>query len=270
MQGRLVEKYKGRYQAFHPFLWEDEFKVANSLGLKSIEIIADYQNEELNPIFQGKKELHNLKKVSSENGVEILSICADYFMKYQLIDKNNFRLNEQSLTKAKKLIENSAFLGIKTIVIPLVDESSIINSWFNDNLLESFNKILRIFEEFNVDASFELDLPPKDALMFIESMGSTNAKINYDIGNSASLGYSIHEELRTYGHLINDIHLKDRVKNGGSVVLGNGDADFKTLFDFIYKTNFKGPIVMQAYRDDKGIDIFKEQLNWIRKEFINR
>ena len=94
MQGRLVEKYNGRYQAFHPTLWEDEFKIASSLGLKSIEMIADYENEDLNPIFQNENSLNYLNDISNDTGVKVLSICADYFMKYQLINNSDFGINK--------------------------------------------------------------------------------------------------------------------------------------------------------------------------------
>ena len=42
-------------------------------------------------------------------------------------------------------------------------------------------------------------------------------KVNYDTGNSASLGYDIKEEFAEYGNLISDIHIKDRLVNAGSV-----------------------------------------------------
>ena len=170
----------------------------------------------------------------------------------------------------KKLVENSAYLGIKNVVIPLVDESSIKDFWENKELNESFVKIMHIFEEFNIEASFELDLAPKDIVTFINNIGSNKAKINYDIGNSAAHGYNIYEELSSYGHLINDIHLKDRAYKGGPVFFGTGKAEFGVLFDYIYETKFRGPIVMQSYRDDKGIDIFKKQLNWLKEGYIRK
>ena len=39
MQGRLLPKYQGRYQA-HPIgYWEDEFEIAASIGIDLIEFI---------------------------------------------------------------------------------------------------------------------------------------------------------------------------------------------------------------------------------------
>jgi len=44
MQGRLVPKYQGRYQAFPIGMWQDEFKVAKECGLDLIEFILDFND----------------------------------------------------------------------------------------------------------------------------------------------------------------------------------------------------------------------------------
>ena len=85
----------------------------------------------------------------------------------------DFSINKKSHEVLKKLVENSAYMNIKNVVIPLVDESSIKNCFENNKLIESFNKIMRIFEEFNIEASFELDMPPKDVITFIDNIEST-------------------------------------------------------------------------------------------------
>ena len=46
-----------------------------------------------------------------------------------------------------------------------------------------------------------------------------------------SLGYDIDEEFKSYGYKISDIHIKDRVLNGGPVILGSGNVNFN-----IFKT----------------------------------
>lgn len=268
MQGRLLEKYNGRYQAFHPDLWQDEFRIASEIGLTSIELIADYENEDVNPLFQDAKALSHLLSLSDDTGVKIRSICADYFMKYHLIDRSDGSLSRRSFEVMEKLVENGSYIGVENIVIPFVDESSIKNIFNTEKLVRSIQKVTDIFQGTSVEASFELDLPPKDVLSFVEALDRKNAKINYDIGNSAALGFSIKEELRTYGDLINDIHLKDRKFGAGPVIFGAGEADFGVLFDHIYTTNFTGPIVMQSYRDHDGLQVFKEQLQWITERYI--
>ena len=41
MQGRLVPKYQGRYQAFPISYWQDEFTIAQECGIDLIEFILD-------------------------------------------------------------------------------------------------------------------------------------------------------------------------------------------------------------------------------------
>ena len=95
-------------------------------------------------------------------------------------------------------------------------------------------------------------------------------KVNYDIGNSAGLGFNMVEELDQYGHHISDIHIKDRLLNGKSVLLGQGNANFELFFDTLLQYKYEGIFIMQAYRDEEGVEIFKKQLNFIKpflKEF---
>ena len=88
--------------------------------------------------------------------------------------------------------------------------------------------------------------------------------VNYDIGNSAALGFDPLEELNAYGEKISDIHIKDRLLDGGSVKLGTGNANIPEFLKLIEDFNYSGPLIMQAYRDDEGVSIFEEQLNWVK------
>ena len=49
MQGRLLHKYKGRYQAHPKDTWQDEFFLVQELGLDLIEFIFDYDDFVKNP-----------------------------------------------------------------------------------------------------------------------------------------------------------------------------------------------------------------------------
>ena len=102
----------------------------------------------------------------------------------------------------------------------------------------------------------------------LDKLNSKNITVNYDIGNSAALGFDSDEELATYGDRITDIHIKDRVLGGGPVTLGEGNADFLKFFNKLEEFDYQGPFIMQAYRDDEGVKIFKRQLEWV-KPFIN-
>ena len=71
MQGRLVPKYKDRYQAFPKDNWKDEFKIASSFGLDCIEFIFDYEDYEENPLI---KNPESILKISRNNNISIFTV----------------------------------------------------------------------------------------------------------------------------------------------------------------------------------------------------
>ena len=63
---------------------------------------------------------------------------------------------------------------------------------------------------------------------FIRSFG-----INYDTGNSASLGWDVEEEFANYFDRIYNIHIKDRTLGGTTVDLGTGDVNFQNFLIYL-------------------------------------
>ena len=80
-----------------------------------------------------------------------------------------------------------------------------------------------------MNLSIESDLSPKEFSTF-RMFDSKRITVNYDTGNSASLGFDVEEELEEYGDKISDIHIKDRLAEGGPVELGMGYTNFEKFF----------------------------------------
>ena len=267
IQGRLLPKYKGRYQAHPVGYWEDEFYIAKELNLDCIEFILDYNNISQNPLLNSD-EFEKLQKVTLETGVIVKTICADYFMDAPLHSKNN-AVSATSMKILKMLLKTSTKLGVSDIVIPCVDNSSLKNFEDVDRFVNQIKKVESEITERGINLSLETDLNPKRFLNLLNRINSDRVTVNYDIGNSASLGFDPIEELDAYGERITDIHIKDRKINNGPVMLGDGNADFKIFFDKLKEFNYQGPFIMQAYRDEEGVEVFKKQLDWV-KEYLNK
>ena len=267
IQGRLLPKYKGRYQAHPVGYWEDEFYIAKELNLDCIEFILDYNNISQNPLLNSD-EFEKLQKVTLETGVIVKTICADYFMDAPLHSKNN-AVSATSMKILKMLLKTSTKLGVSDIVIPCVDNSSLKNFEDVDRFVNQIKKVESEITERGINLSLETDLDPKRFLNLLNRIDSDRVTVNYDIGNSASLGFDPIEELDAYGERITDIHIKDRKMNNGPVMLGDGNADFKIFFDKLKEFNYQGPFIMQAYRDEEGVEVFKKQLDWV-KEYLNK
>jgi len=261
MQGRLLPKYKGRYQAHPVGYWQDEFSIANKVGLNCIEFILDYEDASNNPLLK-KGGIEEVKRISDKSNVFVKTVCADYFMQAPLHSVDN-AIARQSEDIMVELINNVAELGVTDIVLPCVDNSSVAQELSFNLFLKKLTPIIDVAEKRNINISLETDLPPKHFLELLDFFQSDCLKVNYDIGNSAALGFNPVEELEAYGNRISDIHIKDRLLHGGPVELGYGNADFYSFFDKLKEYNYQGPFIMQAYRDDEGVDIFKTQLNWI-------
>lgn len=267
MQGRLLPKFKNRYQA-HPLgYWKDEFTIAKEIGLSYIEFILDHNDYEKNPLITdlGINEIVN---IIQKTGIGVRSICADIFMEAPL-HSENISISNTSKEILLKLIENSAKLGITDIVIPCVDQSTLKGEADQNRLIENLTEPIKLANKRKINLALETDLAPIPFLNLLNKLDAGVVKVNYDIGNSASLGFDIFEEFKLYGNRISDIHIKDRVLGGGSVVLGAGNANFKSFFQVFSKIDFKGPIVMQVYRDEEGVEIFKKQFDWFKLKIKN-
>jgi len=261
MQGRLLPKYQGRYQA-HPLgYWQNEFEIAKEIGLDCIEFILDYNDAEKNPLLKDGG-IDEILEVCESTGVSVKTICADYFMEAPLHAQDEL-VAANSMKVLAKLLETAGQIGVTDIVIPCVDQSSLDGEEAVERFVKQISKVIPVIESKKINLSLETDLAPKPFANFLKSIDSSRVTVNYDIGNSAALGYDPIEELNAYGSRITDVHIKDRTLGGGPVTLGEGAANFELFFNALKNYNYQGPFIMQAYRDEEGVEIFKKQLSWI-------
>ena len=263
MQGRLLQKYKGRYQAHPVDYWQEEFYSAKELGLELIEFIFDYNDVDKNPLMYDSG-IDEILSVTEQTGIDVKSICADYFMEAPLHSSSKL-ISKKSLEVLTDLISRASRLDVKNIVIPCVDKSTLRNEKQKDSLVRMISEILDIVEKFKVNIALETDLAPGPFHDLLERFDSSRITVNYDTGNSAALGYDPDEEVVAYGDRISDIHIKDRLLGGESVVLGTGATDFDKFFLALEKVGYNGYFILQAYRDDEGVEIFKRQFYWFVK-----
>lgn len=266
MQGRLLPKYQGRYQAHPVGYWQKEFEVAQSIGLDCIEFILDFNDAEENPLLK-EGGIEEIKAVSDKTGVTVRTICADYFMEAPLhsVDQTLAKTSQQMMAR---LLENAAKLEVTDVVVPCVDQSTLDGQDAADRFVEMLTPMVEIAERHGINLSLETDLAPQSFVRLLDRFNFDRVTVNYDIGNSAALGYNPVEELDFYGNRITDIHIKDRMLGGGSVVLGQGAVNFDAFFSKLKGFDYQGPFIMQVYRDEEGVEIFKQQLEWIKPYLV--
>ena len=263
MQGRLLPTFKDQYQSHPVGYWKDEFDIASSIKIKKIEFIIDAYLYAQNPILSDKG-IKEIEKISKKTGVSVSSICADIFMVWPLQKISSSEINIYG-NLIEKMIKNLSQLGGSDIVIPFVDNSKLGSSKDFANIVSFLDEFESLTNKLNINLALETDLEPKLLYEFLDKFKNKRVTVNYDSGNSASLGYSFEEELNLYGDKITNVHIKDRLYNGGPVFLGEGDAELKNVKSFIFNKSYDGVVTFQAFRDDNQLDTFTRQLNY----FIN-
>ena len=263
MQGRLSIKEFDKIQSFPLDNWKNEFAVANLMNLKKMEWTIDYDFFYKNPLMSTSyhEEIKNLKKIYKIN---IDSVTCDFLMNKPFWKiKNNKRL----INDFEFFLKNCIRLSIKKIIIPLVDNGSLKNKKEEKILKNVLNKMVKKKKFRNLIFLFESDFISKKIKFFFRDLNKKNFGINYDLGNSASLGHHVKQDFEEYSNLIKNVHLKDRKLKGNTVKFGKGSADFLSLFKYLKKINYKGNLILQSARSQNNNDIkeFQENLLFIKK-----
>ena len=259
MQGRLSPMINNKIQSFPNQYWQNEFFHAKSLGLKFIEWTLDYNKLFSNPIFI-KKEIKLIKKLCQKYSIKIKSLTGDCFMQNPFWKKKNHR---KEVSDLKKIIKACSNLGIKFIVVPLVDNGSLKKVWQENKLIIIFDSLVNYLKKNKIIILFESDYEPKKLKNFINKFDSEVFGINYDVGNSAALGFDIKEEFYYYGNHIKGVHIKDRILKSKTVRLGNGNVNFKLFFQLLKKIKYKNHIIFQTARSKNNKDVQEMKINLI-------
>lgn len=258
MQGRLVPPTDGKIQTFPRSNWRKEFPIAQQVGLTFIEWIYDEYGEDVNPL-RDDSGIETLRSLSAEHGVQIRSLCADYFMDKPLLRCTPNERNTR-LEKLLWLLNQSKNAGINYIILPFVDASRFETQAEIDDFTQIMNhRVIPLAERLEIEIHLESSLPPEAIIDLLGKIPSPFFQMNYDSGNSSSLGYHPDDEFAAYGNRIGSIHIKDRILGGTTVPLGTGSTNFDSVFRNIQEIGYEGPFVLQVARGKSG-----DEMSWAR------
>jgi L-ribulose-5-phosphate 3-epimerase len=269
MQGRLSALVEGRIQAFPWDEWQSEFPAAEQLGLQLMEWTLDQDRLYENPLLTtaGQAEINLLR---DRNGIRIASLTGDCFMQSPFW-KHAGELGRVLQDDFRAIARACSAVGISMMVVPLVDNGRLQSREQEDLLVAVLQENTALLKELDVKVIFESDFTPVELARFIDRLDASYFGINYDIGNSASLGMNPVEEMAAYGQRIVNVHIKDRVRGGTTVPLGTGDADFDAVFSNLARLSYRGNYILQTARAGDGehaatLGRFRDMaVNWIRQ-----
>ncbi len=261
MQGRLLPPSDGRFQCFPRKHWREEFPLAAEAGLDAIEWIYDSPGESDNPLGTDNG-LAEVRLLSEKCNIAVVSVCADYFMECPLAKATAAESPGESQDRINKLLwllDRCKLAGVRRVVLPFVDNSRIDSDAEEAQVVQVLRCILGHAEKADIELHLETSLDPQHFSSLLAKLPHPYLKANYDSGNSASLCYDVREEIAAYGDRIGSVHLKDRIRGGGTVPLGTGTAEIPVLLSQLFRIGYKGDFVMQIARGEAG-----KELAWIR------
>lgn len=258
MQGRLVPPVEDRIQAFPRSRWADEFALADAAGLDCIEWIYDEFGADVNPIATDEG-VEQILALAERHRVAVVSLCADYFMDRPLV-RATAPEREERVQHLEWLLRRCGRLGIERVVLPFVDASRIETDGERLQTIEIIQSVLATADTSGIELHLETSLGPALFAELLSALSRELVKVNYDIGNSASLGYDPSDEFAAYGDRVGSVHIKDRRRGRTTVELGSGDADFSTVFDGLRALSYRGDLVLQVARGVPG-----DEVEWARR-----
>ena len=245
MQGRLCPPVHGKIQAFPSADWRAEFPTAQAEGFDVVEWIFEAPRSEENPLWSDAG-VAEIQALSQRHSVAVESICADYFMERPFF-RGGSAERGASVGVLRRILERAQQVGAAMVEIPMVDASRLKTPQEIEELLAVLKDAAPEARRLGLKITLETDLPP-DAFAALLERCPQGVGANYDIGNSAALGYAPGEELSRIGCWVMNVHVKDRLRGGTTVPLGSGNADFEAAFAGLARAGYAGSFVLQTAR----------------------
>lgn len=268
MQGRLSPMIGGQIQAFPWDYWQHEIAAAKSIDISIMEWTLDQERLYENPIMtaSGQREIISL---CNKYDFSIPSLTGDCFMQAPFWKADDAVDCEKLKADFKAIINSCSNIGIEFVVVPLVDDGSLDDMQQENILVDFLSQQQNKLNELGVRIIFESDFAPLELNRFISRLDSDFFGINYDIGNSASLGMNPSEEFKFIGDRILNVHVKDRVLGSSTVPLGQGDANFKSVYSLLKSHNYDANYILQTARatDDKHLEVLLQYKKFVQNGF---
>jgi len=270
MQGRLSKSLTGKIQEFPISTWEKEFELANRLGLRAIEWTLDCADFKLNPLFNSKEQL-KIRYLQDQFSISIPSITLDCFVEAPFYKRNELTGLASETLDLLWIIENLKNTDVKILVLPIVAESGVFNENNLSNLIKCLHGIEKDLAKSKKQIAIECEFDTDSIAILLGELNPNYFGINFDMGNSASLGHDPKEELTVCSGRILNIHIKDRLLGGHSVRLGSGAVNFQEIAKLLTDQGYAGNMILQAARDFEAEETeliatyidFCRKFNWV-------
>ena len=263
-QGRLTSPPNNELQWFPGEKWPNEFYSGSELGYSFIELLAERAHNKNNPLWK-KSEREKIIKVSQEANISIYSACLDYIIDHSFFSENN--LDIEIINYSKSFINSCEHIGIKLVVLPFLEESSLTND--NANLVIKYLEIIGEYaNKKGIEIALESIARPEIIIEVLENIQGLKIGVVFDTGNRVLISDNLSDEIKKLSKFINHVHLKDRDLNNKNVIIGTGIVDFVAVFQALKNINYNGKYSFESNRGNNVINTAKHNLDYIKFIFV--
>lgn len=263
MQGRLSPPDPRRLQAFPWATWEEEFARARLCGLDGIEWLFEADRYRENPIWTDAG-CRRIRELSAAHGVGVMSVCADFFMAHPFYRVTRDQV-AASVGVLGRLIERAASVGVRTILLPVLEDAAITKPEEAGELVQAVSRCLPAARAHDIRLGLETELPRAEYLALVRRWSDRCVGAYYDTGNAAAKGYDVAEDVATLAPVLCGVHIKDRARGGSSVPLGEGSVAFDRCFAALRDAGYGGPLVLQTAFGAEYLDDARRSIAFVRR-----
>lgn len=229
-------------------------ETVSRLGLGYLELICEPQL--LYPREISRAERLRLRGILEDYGLTPTVHTTFYDLNLASL---NPRIREASTGQLRECLEFASDLGARLAVVHSGelpgDYPASLLSTSRLHLLEGLREALELAEGLGVTLVLEnsgrghargLIQSAPEHLELIETLGSPNCKIAFDVGHAHTLGLDLVEYLqRVLPHLA-EVHLHDNDgRDDQHLPLGEGTADFGAVLAVLERENYSGPLILE-------------------------
>ncbi len=220
----------------------ERFQLAKDAGFERIEC----------PTTPKQADAEAMKAASEKCGLPIHSVMNMDHWKYPFSSPDP-AVVEKTLEGARTSIRNAHLWGAETVLlVPAVVNAETTYKQAYERSQPAIKKLIPLAEELKVTLALEevwnkFLLSPLEFARYIDEYQSPRIRAYFDVGNVVLYGYP-QDWIRTLGPRIAKLHIKDfyfRKMEAKWVPLGEGDIDWKAVYQALHDIGYKGTATLE-------------------------
>jgi len=254
VQGRLTQAPLGCLQWFPQNVWQQEFGTAKDIGVDYIELIAEVQHNDNNPIWTDAG-INEIKQLVKDSNLTLHALCNDYIIEHFFLDEDVIQQNIDLLAQGKKL-------GIEKYIMPFFESSELTN-YNMQAYIEPLRRAAKVAANEGITVCLETILTGEELVKLLNLIDMPNVKVVYDTGNRVAFGHDLSGDIRLLGDRIAHVHIKDKNSDNVNVLLGTGLVNFESVFFALKDINYDGPYTFETTRGSNPINTAKYNMGLV-------